>query len=80
MTDPSALRPATRQPTAEEMVIRVVDQWMQHLRTCRDDDCGVCEAGFNQVRLAHAVWGRAQHEAADAFMVDSELVPERSDF
>jgi hypothetical protein len=51
-------------PSAGDLLIRAVDAWAQHVALCPLEECGQCNAGFNQVRLAHKVWVNSEHKAA----------------
>jgi hypothetical protein len=55
-------RPAVAPQSAGAIIIRKVDEWASHVRSCAaDDDCPVCQAAMNQLVLAHSVW-QASHK------------------
>lgn len=45
------------------MLCAAVDKWGDHATVCEDEPCGVCDAGFNQVRLALKVWRSSRYKA-----------------
>lgn len=54
--------PDRRDSTIAALIVRKVDEWASHVRSCpADDDCPVCAAAMNQVVLAHSVW-QASHK------------------
>jgi hypothetical protein len=54
--------------TAGDLLCGAVDQWADHATTCDEEPCGVCDAGFNQVRLALKVWRSSRYQrTTDAY-------------
>jgi hypothetical protein len=61
-------------PTAGDLLIRAVDRAMQHGMSCVLEDCGTCDAGFNQIRLAYKVWTNSAHQHARPVVIESEPI------
>ena len=51
-------------PTAGDMVVRAVAVWAFHAQSCpaTAEECPECDAGFNQVVLAHKVWSSSRYQ------------------
>lgn len=45
---------------AAAVLLSHLDAWANHVRSCTDDECKTCEADFNLVVRAHAVWANSQ--------------------
>jgi hypothetical protein len=64
----------TFQPSAGDLLCAAVDRWAQHAPTCPLAECGECDAGFNQVRLAWKVWSASRYKTVAAQSINHELL------
>jgi hypothetical protein len=54
--------PAER--TAGDLLLEVVDPWVEHASACDRDDCEQCVLLINRLRLAYKVWKNSAHQSA----------------